>query len=160
MENSEDLTRKVLNLARQGALSNSERNWQHGPTCRRGKDLEDSGSNTGQRRPWTGSKWAQAGRPNPFRGLVGPPLTKMPLGLFISPWLRATHPSIHHTPPRSREAWGTPSRRWGSCLLSRVSLADMGTLHGRPCRSSGARIKIEIGSRWWSCSCNHSWWSL
>jgi hypothetical protein len=29
--------------------------------------------------------------------------------------------------------------------LSRVSLADVGTLHGRPRRSSGARIKIEVG---------------
>jgi hypothetical protein len=31
----------------------------------KGEDLEDSGSNTGRRRPRTGSKWAQAGRPRP-----------------------------------------------------------------------------------------------
>jgi hypothetical protein len=31
MENSEDLARKVLNLARQGASSNSERNYDKGP---------------------------------------------------------------------------------------------------------------------------------
>jgi hypothetical protein len=65
MENSEDLARKVLNLARQGASSNSERNWRQGPTCKRGKDLEDSGSNTGRRRKRTEPKWAQAGRPRP-----------------------------------------------------------------------------------------------
>jgi hypothetical protein len=35
---------------------------------RKGKDLEDSGSNTGQMRPWIGPKWAQAGRPR----LAGP----------------------------------------------------------------------------------------
>jgi hypothetical protein len=31
----------------------------------KGKDLEDSGTNTGRRRPRTGPKWAQAGRPRP-----------------------------------------------------------------------------------------------
>jgi hypothetical protein len=66
--NSEDLARKVPNLARQGASSNSERNWWQGPTCRRGNDLDDSGTNVKRRRPRTGPKWAQAGRPRP----VGP----------------------------------------------------------------------------------------
>jgi hypothetical protein len=33
-------------------------------------------------------------------------------------------------------------------LVARVSLADVGSLHGRPRRSSGARIKIKVGSRW------------
>jgi hypothetical protein len=37
MTNSEDLVRKVLNLVRQGASSNSERNRRQGPTCRRGR---------------------------------------------------------------------------------------------------------------------------
>jgi hypothetical protein len=68
MENFEDLDRKVLNLARQGASSNSERNWRQRPTCKRGKDLEDSGSNTGRSRQRTGPKWAQDGRPR----LTGP----------------------------------------------------------------------------------------
>jgi hypothetical protein len=63
MTNSEDLARKVLNLARQGASSNSETNRRQGPTCKRGEDLEDSGSNTRQRRTRTGPEWAQAGRP-------------------------------------------------------------------------------------------------
>jgi hypothetical protein len=73
MTNSEDLSRKVPNLATQEASSNSERNWRQGPTCRRGKDLEDSGTNVGRRRPRTGLKWAQAGRPRTFRGPVAPP---------------------------------------------------------------------------------------
>jgi hypothetical protein len=63
--NSKDLARKVPNLAGQGASSNSERNWRQGSTCRRGKDLEDSGTNTGRRRRLTGPKWAQASRPSP-----------------------------------------------------------------------------------------------
>jgi hypothetical protein len=67
MTNSEDLTRKVLNLARQGFMSNLERNWRHGPTCRRGKHLEDSGTDTTQRRPRAGPGWAQAGRPSPVQ---------------------------------------------------------------------------------------------
>jgi NAD+--asparagine ADP-ribosyltransferase len=62
---SEDLAKKVLNLVRQGSSSNSERKWRQGPTCRRGKDLEDSGTNARRRRPRTGPKWAQAGRPRP-----------------------------------------------------------------------------------------------
>jgi hypothetical protein len=73
MKNSEDPVRKVLNLAGQGASSNLKRNWQQGPTCRRGKDLEDSGTDTRQRRLSAGPKWAQAGRPSPFQGLVDPP---------------------------------------------------------------------------------------
>jgi hypothetical protein len=64
MKNSEDLVRKLPNLTGQGDSSNPKRNWRQGPTCSWGKTLEDSGSNTGQRRPQTGPKWsAQAGRP-------------------------------------------------------------------------------------------------
>jgi hypothetical protein len=48
-----------------GASSNSERNRGQGPTCKRGEDLEDAGSNTGRRRPRTGPGWAQAGRTRP-----------------------------------------------------------------------------------------------
>jgi hypothetical protein len=72
MTNSEDLTGKVPNLAGQGATSNSERNWRQGPTCRRGKDLEDSGTDTTRRRLGTGLEWAQAGRPSPFQGPFTP----------------------------------------------------------------------------------------
>jgi hypothetical protein len=43
MKNFEDLVKKVPNLAGQGASSNPKRNWQQGPTCKRGKTLEDSG---------------------------------------------------------------------------------------------------------------------
>jgi hypothetical protein len=46
MINSEDRTRKVLNLGRQGAESNSERNRRQGPTCKRGEDLEDERINS------------------------------------------------------------------------------------------------------------------
>jgi hypothetical protein len=73
MENSEDPVRKVSNLAGQGASSNSWRHWRQGPTCRRGKDLEYSGIDIRQGRLSAGPKWAQAGRPSPFRGLVDPP---------------------------------------------------------------------------------------
>jgi hypothetical protein len=46
----------------------------------KGEDLEDLGSNTGQRRPQTAPKWAQAGRPRPagpahFEAQLPPPLT-------------------------------------------------------------------------------------
>jgi hypothetical protein len=58
MKNSEDLDRKQSNLAGQGASSNPKRNLRQEPTCRRGKTLDESGSNTGQRRPPAGPKWA------------------------------------------------------------------------------------------------------
>jgi hypothetical protein len=93
MTNSVDLARKVLNLARQGASSNSERNWRQGPICKRGKDLEDLGTNAGRRRQRTGPKWAQAGRPSPFRG----PVTPFDLGAsraIYSP-LTESHTSIN-----------------------------------------------------------------
>jgi hypothetical protein len=48
MKNSEDPVRKVLNLAGQGFSSNPKRNRRQGPTCRRGKALEESGSNPGK----------------------------------------------------------------------------------------------------------------
>jgi hypothetical protein len=71
MINSEERTRKVLNLVRQGVESNSERNRRQGPTCKRGEHLEDAGSNTGRSRPRDGPNWAQAGRSSPFRGPIG-----------------------------------------------------------------------------------------
>jgi hypothetical protein len=65
MKNSEDPVRKVSNLAGQGASSNPKRNWRQGPTCRRGKALEDSGSITRQSKLSAGPKWAQAGWSRP-----------------------------------------------------------------------------------------------
>jgi hypothetical protein len=72
-ENSKDPVRKLSNLAGQGASSNPKRNWQQGPTCRWGKTLEDSGTDTEQRRLRARPKWAQAGRLSPFRGPDTPP---------------------------------------------------------------------------------------
>jgi hypothetical protein len=80
MTNSEDLTRKVSKLARQEAMSNSERNWRQRPTCGRGKDPGSSGTDIKQRRPRAGPGWAQAGWPRPTdpaqsRARLPPPLT-------------------------------------------------------------------------------------
>jgi hypothetical protein len=110
MENSEDPVRKLPNLAGQGASSNSKRNWRQGPTCSWGKSLEDSGSNTGQRRPRAGPKWAQAGRPSPLRGLVGPLCPSRHSG-YLEP--RGQGPCINSFTIRHRgaEKRGTPSRR-------------------------------------------------
>jgi hypothetical protein len=80
MKNSEDPARKLPNLAGQGDSSKFRRNWRKGPTCRSGKTLEDSRTNTGRRRPLAGPKWAQAGLPRPtdptrFMAQSVPPLT-------------------------------------------------------------------------------------
>jgi hypothetical protein len=81
MTNSEDPVRKVPNLAGQGATSNSERNWRQGPTCRRGKDLEDSRTNAGRRRRLTGPKWAQpVGPGRPAQPTSGPITAPFDLG--------------------------------------------------------------------------------
>jgi hypothetical protein len=85
MTNSEDLTRKVPNLARQGAMSNSERNWWQRPTCRRGKDLGSSGTDITQRRPRAGPGWAQAGRPSPVQGLFAPSFDLAAIRAIYSP---------------------------------------------------------------------------
>jgi hypothetical protein len=61
---------------------------------RRGEDIEDSGSNTGRRRPRTGPKWVQAGRPSPFRGPVGPPFDLGASQAIYSP-LTESHASIN-----------------------------------------------------------------
>jgi hypothetical protein len=95
MTNSKDLPRKVSNLAGQGATSNSERNWRQGPTCRRGKDLEDSRTHTTRSRRWTGPKWARAGRPRPaspaHSGAQSPPFDITAIQAIYSPGSRATH---------------------------------------------------------------------
>jgi hypothetical protein len=90
MKNFEDLARKVPNLAGQGASSNSERNWWQGPTCRRGKDLEDSGTNIGRRRRLTGLKWAS---PTHF-GAQPPPFDLATIQAIYSPEAKS-HASIH-----------------------------------------------------------------
>jgi hypothetical protein len=85
MTNSEDLTRKVLNLARQGVMSNSERNWRHGPTCRRGEHLEDTWTDIEQRRPRAGPGWAQAGRPSPVQCPFAPSFALAAIRAIYSP---------------------------------------------------------------------------
>jgi hypothetical protein len=73
MTNSDDLSRKVSNLAGQGATSNSERNWRQGPTCRRGKDLEDSGTDATRRRQATGLGGPRPAGPAHSRAQSSPP---------------------------------------------------------------------------------------
>jgi hypothetical protein len=94
MINSEDLPRKVSKLVGQGATSNLERNWRQGPTCRRGKDLEDSGTDVGQRRQAIGPGWAQAGRPIPFQGPVAHPFDLAAIRAIYSLGVMS-HASIH-----------------------------------------------------------------
>jgi hypothetical protein len=94
MTNSEDLPRKVLNLVGQGATSNSETNWRQGPTCRRGKDLEDSGTDATQRRPATGPEWAQAGRPSLVQGPFAPSFDLASIRAIYSPGVES-HASIN-----------------------------------------------------------------
>jgi hypothetical protein len=111
MTNSEGLPRKVPNLVGQGATSNSERNWWQGPTCRRGKDLEDSGTDVGQRRQATGPGWAQADQPNPFQGLVASPFDLAAIWAIYSPGGREPRINPFVISRRGAENRGTPSRR-------------------------------------------------
>jgi hypothetical protein len=66
-------------------MPNSERNWWHGPTCRRGKHLEDTGTNVEQRRPRAGPGWAQAGRPSPVQGPFVPSFALAAIRAIYSP---------------------------------------------------------------------------
>jgi hypothetical protein len=118
MTNSEDLPRKVSNLAGQGATSNSERNWWQGPTCRRGKDLEDSGTDATRRRQATRLGWAQAGRPGPFQGPVGSPLWRIRHSGYLWPGVKS-HGSINSSSAAEEQ------RREGHHLgEDRVELVD------------------------------------
>jgi hypothetical protein len=94
MKNSEDLSKKVSNLAEQGATSNSERNWRQGPTCRRGKDLEDSRTDATRRRQGTGPRWAQAGRARPVQGPFDSPFDLAANRAIYSPRVKR-HASIN-----------------------------------------------------------------
>jgi hypothetical protein len=67
-----------------------------------------------RRRPWTGPRWAQAGRPNPFWAPFTASFDYTTLRLFIVPVPRATDYTIHHSPPRSREERDTIPDRRGS----------------------------------------------
>jgi hypothetical protein len=55
----------------------------------KGKTLEDSGSNTEKMWPGAGPKWAQAGRPSPLWGLVGPPFDLAASHAIYSPLTRS-----------------------------------------------------------------------
>jgi hypothetical protein len=118
MKNSEDLVRKVPNLAGQGASSNSERNWRQGPTCRRGKDLEDSGTDTRQSRSSTGPKWAQTDRPSQFQSPVDPPFNIAAICAIYGPEAKS-YASIHSSSAAEEQ------RREGHHLREeRVELVD------------------------------------
>jgi hypothetical protein len=71
-----------------------ERNWRQGPTCRRGKDLEDSRTDATRTRQATGSRWARAGRPDPFRGPVASPFDLAAIRAIYSPGVES-HGGIH-----------------------------------------------------------------
>jgi hypothetical protein len=60
----------------------------------KGKDLEDSGTDTERRRWLTGPKWAQAGRPSPFRGPVSPLFDLAAIRTIYSPESKS-HGSTH-----------------------------------------------------------------
>jgi hypothetical protein len=109
MTNSEDLPRKVPNLAGQGATSNSERKWRQGPICKRGKDLEDSGTEVGQRRRATRPGRAQAGRSSPFHGPVASPLDLAAIRAIYSPGVKS-HTWMNSS-SAAKEQRGTPSPR-------------------------------------------------
>jgi hypothetical protein len=59
----------------------------------KGKDLEDSGTDTGQRREPTRLRWAQAGRPSPLQGPVTP-FDLAAIQTIYSPEAKS-HTSIH-----------------------------------------------------------------
>jgi hypothetical protein len=125
MTNSEDLTRKVLNLARQGVMPNSERNWRHGPTCRRGETSRKQGNRRRAKEAagwaWMGlGRLAQAGRPSPVQGLVMLPFALAAIRAFYSP-LTESHAWYNSSSATEEQ------RREGHHLEEeRVELVDLG----------------------------------
>jgi hypothetical protein len=117
MKNSEDLVRKVSNLAGQEASSNSDRNWRQGPHAEGGrikKTRELTPGQGGRRLGRNGPRPAGSDRPaQPISEPSRPPFDLV-AGLFIDPRPRATHQFIRHRPPRSREERDTILERRGS----------------------------------------------
>jgi hypothetical protein len=118
MTNSEDLTRKVPNLARQGAMSNLKRNWRQGSTCRRGKHLKDTGTDIKQRRPRAGPGWTQTGRPSQVQGPVGLPFALAAIWVIYSPGVES------HASSNSSSAAEEQRREGHHPREERVELVD------------------------------------
>jgi hypothetical protein len=91
-----------------------------------------------------GPNWAKTGLGRPAR--FGTPFDLAAIQTIYSPL--ATEKFFCHLLPRSREGRDTVPERRGSRWLTRVPLANMKTLNGRPVGVPGARIKVEVGS-WW-----------
>jgi hypothetical protein len=152
MKNSEDLDRKVLNLARQGASSNSKRNWRQGPTCRRGKDLEDSGTNVERRRLRTGPKWAHVGRPRsvgPARFEAHSPPFDLAASRAIYGPLTESHASINSSSAAEEQRSLRDTISKMRVVLVVYGLPSRcGNLAWKTTLELQSKIKIEVGSRW------------
>jgi hypothetical protein len=82
----------------------------------KGKDLEESGTDVGQRRQATGPGWAQAGRPSPFQGPVASPFDLTAIRAIYSPGVKR-HVGIHSssaTEEQRREGHHLGEERRGS----------------------------------------------
>jgi hypothetical protein len=120
MKNSEDPVRKVPNLAGQGASSNPERNWWQGPTCRKGKDLEDSGTGH-QAKQAVG--WAEMGPGRPTQPVSKPSPPPLPLDLAVIQAIYSPEAKSHASTHSSSAA--KEQRREGHHLgEERVELVD------------------------------------
>jgi hypothetical protein len=93
MTNFEDLPRKVPNLAGQGASSNSERNWQQGPICRRGRILKAREPTPRKGGGWLGRNGPRPVGPTHF-GAQSPPFNLAAIQAIYSPEAKS-HASIH-----------------------------------------------------------------
>jgi hypothetical protein len=94
-------------------------------------------SKPGPNRAETGvGRPAWANRPSPFLARFDAPFDLAAIRTIIAPSPGATEKFFRHPPPRSKEGRDTVQERRGSRWLTRVPLADVGTLHGRPGRSS------------------------
>jgi hypothetical protein len=91
------------------------------------------GKKPGPNRAETGLGWpAWADRPSPFQARFDAPFDLATLWTIYSP-VAKSHEEIHSSsPPRSREGRDTVLERRGLKWLTRVPLAHVGTLHGRP----------------------------
>jgi hypothetical protein len=97
---------KMLNLAGQEASSKPQRNWCQGPTCRREKLLDDTGSITeegGHEMGHNGPRTVGLGRLAwPISGSIRRPLWPTRSQTIYSPLAKSHISTIRHSPPRSR----------------------------------------------------------
>jgi hypothetical protein len=133
LENNEALMARIQALTPKETTSKAHMQVHTNRESREKQPGQRSGLNWAEAGP---GRSAQAGRPSPLQARFGAPFDLAALRTILCAPAKS-HASIHSpsAAEEQRKRDTVPERR-GSRWLTRVSLASVGTLHGRPRQSS------------------------